>query len=243
MMCRLVILFLAPLASVVHGFGPATPVFAAGTRASSIDSQNGLTMRIGQGDLRRRGTINSVLRNVVQDSPAATKEAIETKLVTEATSEILKKMNWRRRKAMLHKVSHLAAAHNVPIEATFGVPATQLEREAAEQLVSEPRRLAREKLFKAVNQERDDRVAARTKQEAGSDAERVKQKAIQQEKRAALVEAAAAAEAAKQSKLRDEYDAARMNEEARAEEEADSAAKAAVDANKKNQETQAKKKA
>jgi hypothetical protein len=163
--------------------------------------------------------------------------------MTQGTSDLLKKMNWRRRKAMLYKVNHLAAAYNVPVEASFGVPPTQLEREAAEQSLSEPRRVAREQHFATVNQERDDRVAARTKLEAGSEAERAKQKAIRQEKRDAVIEAAAAAESAKQSKLRDEYEAARMNEEARVEADADSAAKALVDANKKNQETQAKKKA
>jgi hypothetical protein len=160
-----IILALPFLASVVQAFGPSTPVIArpSNTRKSiNSNGGGGITMRLGKSDLKRRGSVRDMLRTVVvAGNPVATKTAIETTLLTEGTEIILKKMNWRRRDAMIRKVRSLAMAYDVAVGVAFGIPPTRLEREATDAQEASVRRDAKKIHFDRVKSERDAAVAAR----------------------------------------------------------------------------------
>jgi hypothetical protein len=158
-----ILLVLPFLACVVQAFGPATPVISRPTTSNSIVSNGGgLTMRLGKSDLRRRGSVRDMLRTaVVAGNPTATKTAIETTLLSESTEIILKKMNWRRRDAMIRKVRSLAMAYEVTVGVAFGIPPTRLEREATDAQEASVRREAKKIHFDRVKSERDAAVAAR----------------------------------------------------------------------------------
>ena len=241
---RLVILLALPLASMVQAFGPATPVLSGSSAiiSSSNHHQNnaaGLTMRIGHGDMQRRGKITTMLREVVvPGNPAATKEAIETEVMTEKTKAILETMNWKRRKAMLRKVRNLAYKYDVPVEVTFGMPQPRLEREAIEAKEAAVKREARKIHFDKVNADRDAAVAERRAREAGSEADKIKKAAIRETKRQEMLAEAEAKKAAVEAEAKAKYDASVANEADQAEAEAEAAQAANEAANKKNQESQ-----
>lgn len=76
-------------------------------------------MRVGTFDMQRRRTFNNILSQV-EDSPTPATVVSET-LVTESTSDLIQKCNWKLRKFMIRKVNNMAAEHGVDVDAGFGV--------------------------------------------------------------------------------------------------------------------------
>ena len=87
-------------------------------------------MRTGVYDVVRRQKFNNILKTVQKDP---SKEKVETELLSSVTSELIKKCNWKLRKAMMRKVRNVAVKYDVDIDPSFGKAPTQAEREALEQ--------------------------------------------------------------------------------------------------------------
>jgi len=207
-------------------FGPATPVFSkksattAATHSSSRSSSSGnshslLVMRVSRTDMKIRSKITTLLdRAVVPDNPAATREVLQTTVVTPSTSKLVEKLNWKTRNAMLRKIRNLTAKYDVSIDApNFGIPQPRLEREAALSKQASVKRDARKIHFDKINADRDAAVAARRAAEAGSEADRAKQMAIQETERLAKIAEQEAEEAALEKEAKMKFDASIANEE------------------------------
>jgi len=195
--------------SSVSAFGPATPVNSVVTNTN----QNGMTMRVSLGDANRRTLMKDKLQSAVKDSPEATKAAIESELLSEKTSAVIEKMNWKRRKAMIRKVKGLAYANGVPVDASFGVPATLAEKQEVDVKAGAARAAAKKIKFAALIEERDVRVAARRKAEAGSEAEKIKQQAIRNDALQAVADEKEAELAEIEAQKKRDFDATQANAE------------------------------
>jgi hypothetical protein len=108
----------------VLAFGPATPV---GKWGSIPSSQGVMTMRVGKTDLQRRQRINDLL------DASGSKEVVQAKLLSESTSDTLKKCNWKVRNSLIRKVTAKANAFDIEVDSKFGVPPTPSERLQIEQ--------------------------------------------------------------------------------------------------------------
>eukprot|EP00586_Coscinodiscus_wailesii_P019064 CAMPEP_0172518272 /NCGR_PEP_ID=MMETSP1066-20121228/290716_1 /TAXON_ID=671091 /ORGANISM="Coscinodiscus wailesii, Strain CCMP2513" /LENGTH=250 /DNA_ID=CAMNT_0013300623 /DNA_START=110 /DNA_END=862 /DNA_ORIENTATION=+ len=119
------------LASGANGFGTGRPMDASAFGMSRTSSRRGdMTMRTGVYDVVRRQKFNNILKTVQTDP---SKEKVETELLSSETSELIKKCNWKLRKAMIRKVRNVAVKYDVELDSSFGKAPTQAEREALEQ--------------------------------------------------------------------------------------------------------------
>lgn len=231
MYSRLALLIALPVATA---FGPATPL----NGAVSNNQQQQLTMRVGLGDMKRRGKITTLLDHaVVPGDDAATKAAIQSTLLNDQTEAMVEKLNWKRRKAMIRKVRNLAGAYDVPMDASYGIPTPRLEREATEAAAAVIRRTERAAHFDTVKADRDERVAARRAAESGSDAEKKKKMAAAAQAVQEAEDAKAAEEAAEAAAAKAKYDATMANEEEKEAADAETEAARAEEADKKNKES------
>ncbi len=101
--------FAAFMASSTEAFGPAQPLKGA------VQNGSGVTMKVNIGDKVRRSRICEVL------DANPTKEIVETELLSDFTSEQVKKCNWKLRKAMIRKIKGQAERYDIPWDASFGV--------------------------------------------------------------------------------------------------------------------------
>lgn len=144
-----------------EAFGPAAPVNGNAFGLSSTNS-GGMTMRTSVYDMTRKQKFNKVLKKV----GASSKEAVETQLLTPEVSSLIEKSNWKLRKSMLRHVRNQANKFDITVDATFGVPPTQAEREASEQAAGAERKIAREKHFSAVAEKVQKDKAAKAQKKA-----------------------------------------------------------------------------
>jgi hypothetical protein len=173
-------LFLATLLPLASAFGPATPIFTGGV----VNNDQQLTMRVSVSDMKRRQKITGMLdRAVVAGNPTATKQAIETTVVTERTASILEAANWKLRNSMLRKVRILANKYDVPVELSFGMPMPRLEKEALQAKEATVKKAARKIHFDQVKVDRDARVKANRKAEIGTEGYKKKLVAIRATKK------------------------------------------------------------
>ena len=103
------------LVSSTQAFGPAKPLRGTAFGISSTDS-SGMTMRVGIADMKRRRKFKSLIKHTTS------KEAVESALLTEETSGMIKKSNWKLRSFYLHKANQLAKKYEVEVPTGFGVP-------------------------------------------------------------------------------------------------------------------------
>jgi hypothetical protein len=120
----------------VLAFGPATPVggkwrrsIPSSSSSSSSSQGGGMTMRVGKTDLQRRQKINDLL------DASASKEKVQANLLSDNTSDILKKCNWKMRNSLIRKVTAKANAFDVEVDPKFGLPPTPSERLHMEQSI------------------------------------------------------------------------------------------------------------
>mmetsp|Transcript_32687 Transcript_32687/g.37188 ORF Transcript_32687/g.37188 Transcript_32687/m.37188 type:complete len:489 (+) Transcript_32687:104-1570(+) len=85
------------------------------------------SMALGTFDLKRRQKFNKILKEV-RVNP--TKEVVEKTLLNDDTSDLIKKCNWKLRKAMIRKVNKMAREFGGEVEDGFGIPLTQEDWEA-----------------------------------------------------------------------------------------------------------------
>jgi hypothetical protein len=97
-----------------QAFGPAQPLTFAVSNGSSMQMRIGGLM-----GLERRGRILDKLQTV---GIANTAEAVQEILLTDETSEMIKKSNWKLRKFMIRKVKVEADKFGLTVDAKFGVP-------------------------------------------------------------------------------------------------------------------------
>jgi hypothetical protein len=111
-------------------FGPATPVVLGKWVGGGIPQPSqggGMTMRVGKNDLLRRQKINDLL------DISGSKEKVETVLLSENTSRVLEKCNWKLHNALMRKVMATANAFDVQVDPKFGQKPTPSERLIIEQ--------------------------------------------------------------------------------------------------------------
>jgi hypothetical protein len=102
--------FAAFMASTTEAFGPAQPLKGAVQNGAA----NGMTMRVNIGDHVRRTKICAIL------DANPTKEIVESELLSDASSEMLKTCQWKVRKAMIRKIKAQAARYEIPVDSSFG---------------------------------------------------------------------------------------------------------------------------
>jgi hypothetical protein len=129
-------LALALFLSSADAFGPAAPVNGNAFGVSTQSRSGDMTMRVGTIDMVRRQKFNDVLERV---GGLASKEAVQTQLLSPETSRIVEKSNWKIRKFMLRKIRALATKYDVEVPSKFGVPLTPEERMAAEKVAGAAR--------------------------------------------------------------------------------------------------------
>ena len=126
-------------------FGPATPVLgkkgtSSGGGASIILQPGGMTMRVGKNDLLRRQRINDLL------DISASKEKVEKVLLSENTSRVLEKCNWKLRSTLMRKITAKARAFDVQVDPKFGQKPTPSERLIIEQAIRKKNLAIKEEL-------------------------------------------------------------------------------------------------
>ena len=114
-------------------FGPATPVidkkWGGGGGAGFIPQSGGMTMRVGKNDLLRRQKINDLL------DISGSKDKVEKVLLSENTSRVLEKCNWKLRNMLMRKITTKASAFDVQVDPKFGQKPTPSERLIIEQTI------------------------------------------------------------------------------------------------------------
>lgn len=236
---------LLPLAA--SAFGPATPVFAGGRTSVNNNNNVQLTMRVSISDMKHRQKIKNILSNaVVAGNPTATKQVIETTVLTERTATILESTNWKVRNAMLRKVRILANKYDVTVDASFGMPMPRLEKEAMQAQEANVKKAARKIHFDQIKVDRDARVKATRKAEIGTEAYKKKLVAIRATKQEEKMAEKEAEEAEKEVAERMKSQASLANAEeaegvAEAKEEAKAVAKMEAKKAEKAEKTETKK--
>jgi len=99
----------AAFLATTEAFGPAQPLKGA--------VQNGATstMYVNIGDRKRRSAVCEIL------DANPTKEIVETQLLSDDMSEMVKKCNWKLRNSMIRKIRDQAARYEIPFDSSFGV--------------------------------------------------------------------------------------------------------------------------
>jgi len=127
--------YAAAISSTTDAFGPAQPLRTAAV--SNAGTAGGMSMRINIGDKRRQGKI----LDIIETKP--TKEIVQSELLSDATSEELKRTNWKLRTTLLRKIRKQAARFELTTPVGFGVVASQSEREAAEIIAGAARQVVK----------------------------------------------------------------------------------------------------
>mmetsp|Transcript_51863 Transcript_51863/g.58827 ORF Transcript_51863/g.58827 Transcript_51863/m.58827 type:complete len:500 (+) Transcript_51863:211-1710(+) len=150
--------YAAAISTTTDAFGPAQPLRTAASNTGTA----GISMRINIGDKRRQGKI----LDIIEANP--TKETVQSELLSDATSEELKKTNWKLRTTLLRKIRKQAARYELTTPVGFGVVASQSEREAAEIIAGAARQVVKAAANKsdaeellAINTARKDKRAAK----------------------------------------------------------------------------------
>ena len=105
--------FAAFMATTTEAFGPAQPL--SGPVVQNGAGADGMTMKVNIGDKARRSRICAVL------DANPTKEIVETELLSDYSSEQVKKCNWKLRKAMIRKIKKQAERYDIAVDPSFGV--------------------------------------------------------------------------------------------------------------------------
>jgi len=148
--------FAAFMATSTEAFGPAQPLNAAVQNGAA----NGMTMNINIGDKSRRSRVCAI----IDANP--TKEIVETELLSDFSSEQVKKCNWKLRKNMIRKIKKQAERFDIAVDPSFGVKDTQVEREAKEIIAGAERKAAKAAAVKAAAEEFAATQAARKESRA-----------------------------------------------------------------------------
>eukprot|EP00537_Pseudo-nitzschia_pungens_P011218 CAMPEP_0172390984 /NCGR_PEP_ID=MMETSP1061-20121228/7508_1 /TAXON_ID=37318 /ORGANISM="Pseudo-nitzschia pungens, Strain cf. pungens" /LENGTH=490 /DNA_ID=CAMNT_0013121501 /DNA_START=51 /DNA_END=1523 /DNA_ORIENTATION=+ len=164
-----------------EAFGPAQPLKGAVSNGAA----NGMSMRYGIADQGRR----SLISEIIDANP--TKEVVEQELLSDATSELVKKANWKLRKALTRKIRKQAARYEIEVDSSFGKADTQEEREAKEAVAGAANKAAKEAAFKAAAEEFAANQAARKESRDAHKARAVAALAARKAGGAAPAEAAA----------------------------------------------------
>ncbi|CAB9526895.1 expressed unknown protein [Seminavis robusta] len=151
---------------LASAFGPATPLLVRN------DASPLMTMRVSQGDLKRRGKITKMLDNVKSTNDP--KAAIQSTVLTDKTAELLETCGENVRKSMLYKIQALSSQYGLVVPSDFGTPMPLLEREALEAQQAAVKKAEKKSHFDQFKVDRDARVAARKAAEAGTEAEKKK---------------------------------------------------------------------
>jgi len=178
--------------STTDAFGPAQPLRTA---AISNAGTAGISMRINIGDKRRQGKI----LDIIEANP--TKETVQSELLSDATSEELKRTNWKLRTTLLRKIRKQAARYELVTPTGFGVVASQSEREAAEIIAGAARQVVKaaanksdaEELLAINTARKDKRAAKKVRTLLGAEARLANNKKEEEPAAAAVEEAAPAA--------------------------------------------------
>jgi len=184
--------------STTDAFGPAQPLR---TPAISNAGTAGISMRINIGDKRRQGKI----LDIIETNP--TKETVQSELLSDATSEELKKTNWKLRTTLLRKIRKQAARYELTTPVGFGVVASQSEREAAEIIAGAARQVVKaaanksdaEELLAINTARKDKRAAKKVRTLLGAEARLANSKEDEAPAAAAAVEEAAPAAASEEA--------------------------------------------
>eukprot|EP00536_Pseudo-nitzschia_multiseries_P010055 jgi/Psemu1/242642/estExt_Genewise1.C_2950016 len=152
-----------------------------------------MSMRYGIGDQGRRSRICEI----IDANP--TKEIVEQELLSDVTSELVKKANWKLRKALNRKIRKQAERYEIEVDSAFGKADTQEERMAKEAVAGAANKVAKEAALKAASEEFAANQAARKASRDAHKARAAEARAARKAGSAAPAEAAApepAAEAA-----------------------------------------------
>mmetsp|Transcript_25261 Transcript_25261/g.29211 ORF Transcript_25261/g.29211 Transcript_25261/m.29211 type:complete len:502 (-) Transcript_25261:232-1737(-) len=186
--------YAAAISTTTDAFGPAQPLRTAASNTGTA----GISMRINIGDKRRQGKI----LDIIETNP--TKETVQSELLSDATSEELKKTNWKLRTTLLRKIRKQAARYELTTPVGFGVVASQSEREAAEIIAGAARQVVKaaanksdaEELLAINTARKDKRAAKKVRTLLGAEARLAnskKDEAVAEPAAAAVEEAAPAA--------------------------------------------------
>lgn len=109
----------ATISTTTDAFGPATPLRPAfsGTSNKAFNNDNAMTMRIGTSDMGRRQKFNQILQTV---GVIGTKEAVVGTLLSEETSTLIAKLNWKVQKKVMRKVKNMAETQSLVLDPDFG---------------------------------------------------------------------------------------------------------------------------
>ena len=102
--------FAAFMATSTQAFGPAQPLKGAVQNGAA----NGMTMKVNIGDRSRRSKFCAIL------DANPTKEIVESQLLSDDASELVKKCQWKLRKAMIRKIKAQAERYDLTVDADFG---------------------------------------------------------------------------------------------------------------------------
>ena len=179
--------WLLTLTAVEAAFGPATPLLGVPCNSGGVDSNNNspLVMRVGNSDLVRRQRMNALLKTL-ETSPFPTAEDfVKDQLLSQDTSTLLEKCQWKLRRALLRKIRDAAYQHGIEVDPNFGYPPTQDEREAKEQEQGVQRKAERSAYYAEIKQAQVSRLAARAEEEARRKAEKERAEQRKAEREAA----------------------------------------------------------
>lgn len=101
--------FAAFMASSAEAFGPAQPLKGA------VQNGSGTSMYLNIGDRKRR----SRFCEIIDANP--TKEIVESELLSDFSSEMIKKCNWKVRKTLIRKVKKQAERYDLTVDPSFGI--------------------------------------------------------------------------------------------------------------------------
>ena len=179
--------WLLTLTAVEAAFGPATPLLGVPCNSGGVGSNNNspLVMRVGNSDLVRRQRMNELFKTL-ETSPFPTAEDfVKDQLLSQDTSTLLEKCQWKLRRALLRKIRDAAYQHGIEVDPNFGYPPTQDEREAKEQEQGVQRKAERSAYYAEIKQAQVSRLAARAEEEARRKAEKERAEQRKAEREAA----------------------------------------------------------
>mmetsp|Transcript_13018 Transcript_13018/g.24432 ORF Transcript_13018/g.24432 Transcript_13018/m.24432 type:complete len:834 (-) Transcript_13018:177-2678(-) len=162
--------FLAATSKTAEAFGPSAPIrgTAFGVNNNNVVvSNNGassMTMRIGGSDMKRKQRI----LEIIDSNPS--QEVVQDVLLSESTSAAIQKCNWKLRKVLIRKIKNQAGRYGLSVDASFGVPPTQEEREEKEREEGAKRQQAKQAALKAAQEQVQAAKEARVKRRAESKA-------------------------------------------------------------------------
>eukprot|EP00534_Pseudo-nitzschia_fraudulenta_P013144 CAMPEP_0201218706 /NCGR_PEP_ID=MMETSP0851-20130426/190710_1 /ASSEMBLY_ACC=CAM_ASM_000631 /TAXON_ID=183588 /ORGANISM="Pseudo-nitzschia fraudulenta, Strain WWA7" /LENGTH=491 /DNA_ID=CAMNT_0047508391 /DNA_START=205 /DNA_END=1680 /DNA_ORIENTATION=+ len=172
--------FAAFMATSTQAFGPAQPLKGAVQNGAA----NGMTMKVNIGDRSRRSKFCAIL------DANPTKEIVESQLLSDDASELVKKCQWKLRKAMIRKIKAQAERYDLTVDADFGRKDNQVEREAKEAIAGAANKAAKAAAHEAAVAEFAASQAARKEARASHKARAAEAAAARKSGAAAPAEAA-----------------------------------------------------